>query len=322
MRADRPPDFVGVSRHAIAVRAEIARLGPLAHPVVIAGETGAGKDVVARALHLASGRAGAYVQVAGKEIAPSLLHSTLYGHERGAFSGAVDRQLGLIERALGGTFFLDELGDVSKRAQGSMLGLLEGRSLRRLGGTRDLILDVRFLVGTQRDLEDLVRAGRLREDFAHRLGFHEIRLLPLRERLEDLDSLVSHVLERAAVAARRGPVGLDPEVLDLFRAYRWPGNVRELEMVLCYAAELAGEGEITMAHLPRRFLRRAGCMAEARAAGAARRADGLAEVLREEGGNLTAAGRRLGVNRKTVRRWARDRRIDVRAIKTLGDRRP
>lgn len=161
-----------------------------------------------------------------------------------------------------------------------------------------------------------MRAGRLREDFAYRLGFHEIRLLPLRERIEDLEALVAHALARSAPAHGIGPAGLDAEVLHLFRVFRWPGNVRELEMVLGYAAELAGEGVITMSHLPRRFLRAAGCVAEARAA---RRTDGLAEVLREEGGNLTATGRRLGVDRKTVRRWARKRSIDVGAMKMRGD---
>jgi DNA-binding NtrC family response regulator len=255
------------------------------------------------------------VQVAGKEIAPSLLQSTLYGHERGAFSGAVERQLGLVERAAEGTLFLDELGDLGKRAQGAMLGVMEGRSFRRVGGATDLTPDVRIAIGSQRGVEELVKAGRLREDFAQRLGYEEIRLLPLRERLEDLEALSAHVLARCARELGSAVAEPDREAFALFRAVAWPGNVRQLENVLEYAARRAEYGRIRLVHLPPRFLEAAGAISVARAA---RKAEGLDAVLRETGGNVAEAARRMEKDPRTLRRWAQRQSIDLKRMRPGG----
>jgi len=222
----QPGHLVGESRAMAELRAQIARVGPTEAIVLIQGETGTGKERVARALHLASGRTGRFVAVNCAAIPSALLESELFGYERGAFSGAAARHLGRLEQAQGGTVLLDELGDMPLELQAKLLRVLEQREVERLGGTRPVAIDVRFVAATHRELDKQVASGRFREDLYYRLNVFPLRLPPLRERPEDLLPLA-----RAFAADLLGPqaqLSLTPGAEVLLRGYRWPGNVREL----------------------------------------------------------------------------------------------
>src|SRR5215208_464542 len=208
------------------VRALIDRVGPTEARVLITGESGTGKELVAAAIHAASRRRGrAFVTVNCAAIPRDLVESEMFGHERGAFTGATERRLGRFELAHGGTLFLDEIGDLSAEAQAKLLRTLETGELQRLGAESSQRVDVRIVAATNRRLEDAVADGDFREDLFFRLNVFPIRLPPLRERLEDLPALVTHLAER--VRPRQAPV-FTPQALDALSSYGWPGNVREL----------------------------------------------------------------------------------------------
>lgn len=211
-------------------------------PVLLVGETGTGKELAAQALHEGSARhAGPLVAVECPGIAESLFESELFGHERGAFTGADRRREGLVHAARGGTLFLDEIGDLSASMQVKLLRLLEAGTYRRVGSTEPLQADFRLVAATHRDLEDQVRDGTFRQDLYYRLSAFPIRLPPLRERLEDLPALVAHLLPGRH---------LTPAALDHLATWSWPGNVRELRNVLDRAAILSRGGPIAPSHLP------------------------------------------------------------------------
>jgi two-component system response regulator HydG len=311
MRYSLVPYLAGESEHVHEVRRQIEVLGPAPHAVTVWGEIGTGKEVVARLLHRRSGRQR-FVQIAGPELLDGLFGSQLFGHTRGAFTGACREHRGLLEEADGGTLFLDELGDLRRRHQASLLGVLEGRSFRRLGAERALRTDVRFVIGSQHDLWTLVERGRLREDLAHRLGYGEIRLLPLRERLEDVKAIAHYVLRRCAEENGKQPSVLSHEVTRLLRRHSWPGNVRELEGVLEWAAFLANSGTIQISHLPSGFLRVLGFD---RGSAPHDRAAALRRALEAERGNLARAALRVGLSESTVRRLVRHQAIDLRLFR-------
>jgi DNA-binding NtrC family response regulator len=232
-----PASFGGAVAAAPAMRrvfAVLQRIAPTDLTVTILGETGTGKDVLARAIHQVSHRAGGPFAVFDcGAAAPTLIESQLFGHERGAFTGATDERTGAFEQANGGTLFLDEIGELALELQPKLLRVLEQRRVSRLGAAGDRQVDVRVVCATNRDLEREVAAGRFRQDLFFRVNVAVVRLPPLRERREDLVPLVEHF------AAQDGGLTVSQEALDILTSYDWPGNVRELRNVLQSAAAVS-----------------------------------------------------------------------------------
>ncbi|MBI4701076.1 MAG: sigma-54-dependent Fis family transcriptional regulator, partial [Deltaproteobacteria bacterium] len=250
--APRPPRrvLVGSSAPMLALKAAIARVAPTDAMVLITGETGTGKELVAEAIHEASPRrTGPLVKVNCAALVETLLLSELFGHERGAFTGAAARRLGRFEVAAGGTLFLDEIGDISPRTQVALLRVLQDGRFERVGGCAPLRADVRVVCATHRDLRAMVDAGAFREDLYYRLCGVELRVPPLRERVADLPELAASLLGSSTQAAGRSPLALGREALCALRRHRWPGNVRELENALRVAALFARGPEIAVADL-------------------------------------------------------------------------
>jgi formate hydrogenlyase transcriptional activator len=201
--------------------------------VLILGETGTGKELIARAIHNRSARASrAFVSVNCAAIPPSLVASELFGHEKGAFTGAIQRRIGRFESADGGTLFLDEIGELSPETQVALLRVLQERTLERVGGLRPVAVDVRVLAATNRDLDAAIAEGSFRKDLFYRLNVFPIHLPALRERGGDIPLLVEYLVARYAQKAGKRIQRIDKETMDLFKRYSWPGNVRELQNVI------------------------------------------------------------------------------------------
>ncbi|MEO6057536.1 MAG: sigma-54 dependent transcriptional regulator [Gemmatimonadales bacterium] len=231
--------LIGESAPMRQVRSLIARVAPTEARVLLTGESGTGKELAAAAVHSASRRTGhAFVTVNCAAIPRDLVESEMFGHERGAFTGATERRLGRFELAHSGTLFLDEIGDLSGDAQAKLLRTLETGDLQRLGAEGTQRVDVRVVAATNRRLEDAVADGEFREDLFFRLNVFPIRLPPLRERLEDLPALVAHLAER--VRPRQAPA-FTPEALEALAGYGWPGNVRELANLIERLIILSGQ---------------------------------------------------------------------------------
>jgi len=234
----RRASLIGDSSAMQQVRSLIERVGPTEARVLVTGESGTGKELVAAAVHAASRRAKrAFVTVNCAAIPRDLVESEMFGHERGAFTGATERRLGRFELAHEGTLFLDEIGDLSAEAQAKLLRTLETGELQRIGAETSLRTDVRVVSATNRRLEDEVSAGNFREDLFFRLNVFPISLPPLRERLEDLPALVAHLAERVRP---RQAVTFTPAAFDALSAYSWPGNVRELANLIERLSILCG----------------------------------------------------------------------------------
>jgi two-component system nitrogen regulation response regulator NtrX len=302
-RLQRPGPYpiVGRSRAVRHLLEEIALAGPTPARVLIQGEHGTGKELVARALHAASPRrAGAFVAVNCAAIPDELIESELFGHERGAFTGATQARRGRFEEAHGGTLFLDEVGDLSPRAQTKLLRVLQENELTRVGGNRAIKVDVRVIAATNRDLAQAVKADEFREDLYFRLAVIPVTVPPLRERTEDIALLVEHFAAQLARETARKPRSFAPGALDLLRGHSFPGNVRELRNLverLVIMSPGAGIGpEDVGAVLPR---------VDTGAGAAGRLSDAVREfekqqieaALRAEGGNVTRAAMRLGLER-------------------------
>jgi two-component system response regulator HydG len=226
-------------------------VAPLEATVLLLGETGTGKELVARAIHLGSPRAGGpFVVVNCAALPETLLESELFGHERGAFTGAASRKEGRFHLAHQGTMFLDEIGELSFPIQAKILRVLQSREFEPLGSSRTVKVDVRIIVATNRDLEAMVREGRFRDDLFYRFNVFPILLPPLRERLEDLPLLARHFLKLYGEKNRREVRALAPEVLEAFRRYPWPGNIRELENVMERGVILCRGETLTLEDLP------------------------------------------------------------------------
>jgi len=249
--------LIGKSRSMQAVFDTVEKVAPSGATVLIEGESGTGKELVAKAIHFNSPRRDKpFVAVSCSALAETLLESELFGHEKGAFTGAVATRKGRFELAHGGTLFLDEIGELSAGLQVKLLRVLQERSFERVGGTRPITVDIRLIAATNRNLKEEVARGRFREDLFFRLNVVHIVLPPLRERREDIRLLVNHFLEKYAAERKSGvPVkGLSPEVERLFYEYDWPGNVRELENVVERVMVLCPREIVTPADLPAPFL--------------------------------------------------------------------
>jgi DNA-binding NtrC family response regulator/tetratricopeptide (TPR) repeat protein len=243
-RRERHPGIVGSSAPIQGVLAMIDRVAPTDALVLVRGESGTGKELVAEAIHRNSPRRHRpLVKVNCAALVETLLLSELFGHERGAFTGATARKKGRFEVADGGTIFLDEIGDISPKTQVALLRVLQEREFERVGGTSPIKVDVRIICATHRDLEKMVRDGEFREDLYYRLRGVTIEMPALRRRLEDLEELSQYLLERIARERNEKPKRLSPSALRLLRGHRWPGNVRELDNVL-RSATLFADGDV------------------------------------------------------------------------------
>jgi DNA-binding NtrC family response regulator len=299
-------NLVGQSPEMVAIYKLVARLAALDTTVLIQGETGTGKELVARAIHQASPRAARPLVVVDCTALPeTLFESELFGHERGAFTGAAASRRGLLETADGSTCFLDEIGELSRALQAKLLRVLHDRVIRRVGGNDPIPVDVRIIAATNRDLKKMVEEGTFREDLYYRLNVVTLSTPPLRERRGDIPLLAQHFLEKYARAAGKAASGFARETLALLTAHAWPGNVRELEHVVERAVALSSSDLLLPDDLP----------AEVRTVASPRPAappDRLtleemkrwyvARVLEEVGGNKVRAAEILAIDRRTLYR--------------------
>lgn len=308
-------DLIGVSRAMTDLRVLVARIAQSdATTVLLQGESGTGKDLVARVIHFVSQRARApFVAVNCVALPEQLLESELLGHERGAFTDARAQKKGLFEQADGGTVYLDEIGDMRPDLQGKLLRLIEEKVFRRIGGVRDIKADVRIIAATNRDLAAALETGQFRKDLYYRLKVFPVWLSPLRERPEDVLLLARHFVQRLSREMRRPPIELDPEVQARLLRYGWPGNVRELRNVLERAVILASGDVLTVEHLPPELEESPGGRADAttRPGAVSLPAEGLRleeverdlvrQALESTGRNQVRAARLLGISRDALR---------------------
>ena len=226
-------EIVGESATLQTVLARVAKVAPTDSTVLITGETGTGKELIARAIHKRSKRAArAFVSVNCAAVPPSLITSELFGHEKGAFTGAVQRRVGRFELAEGGTLFLDEVGELLPEAQVALLRVLQEREFERVGGARSIRADVRVITATNRDLQDAIEAGTFRSDLYYRLNVFPIEMPPLRERRDDIPLLVEYFIDRYASKAGKKIMSINRTTLERLKSYAWPGNIRELQNVI------------------------------------------------------------------------------------------
>jgi transcriptional regulator with PAS, ATPase and Fis domain len=309
--ASAAPPHPALATWCAGLAAELANLPAISRsqlPVVIGGETGTGKEVLARAIHELSGRRGAFLAVNCAAIAPALLESELFGHRKGAFSGAVESRPGLVRAADGGTLLLDEVAELSPAAQAALLRVLQEGEVLAVGSTEPAQVQVRVLAATHVDLEEAVEVQRFRADLYARIAGFTLRLPPLRRRREDIGLLVAALLKK-----HRGEgATFAPEAGRALVGHRWPLNIRELEQCLASALVLAGTGCIELAHLPegiRAPVARAPAIPGLRPRKLSpedlRHRDQLTALLREHDGNVAAVARVLGKARMQVHRWVK-----------------
>ena len=298
--AREPTPFVGGSPHTLRLEEQVARLAGSDVPVLILGASGTGKGVLARWIHRASTRAGAaLVEVNCAGLHKELLESELFGHEKGAFTGATAAKAGLFELAHQATLFLDELGDMDLQSQAKLLKVLEEKKFRRLGGTRELTVDFRLIAATNQDLQELVRAGRFRADLYWRISTLPLALPSLRERSEDLPALVASLLETLPPRRDSDPWKVSAQAMATLQAYPWPGNIRELRNVL-ERATLMGRGtEIQVADLALPAPARPATDLLADVVRDAERCH-IAKVMEACSGSADEAAKRLGISRSTL----------------------
>jgi DNA-binding NtrC family response regulator len=243
-------DMVGHSPQMQEIFALIRQIAPSSAPVLVTGESGTGKELVARAIHALSKRTDQpFVALNCAALPENLVESELFGHEKGSFTGAVDRRVGCMEQASGGTLFLDELGEMPVAIQAKLLRVLEDFRLRRVGGKQEIPVDVRIIAATNRDPKVAIKEQKLREDLYYRLNVFHIDLPPLRERREDIPLIVEALIERLNPKHQTRVTGFTPEALGRLVGRKWDGNIRELRNVVERAVILAGEGPIEPRHL-------------------------------------------------------------------------
>src|SRR5215475_4183890 len=252
--AGRMGDIVGASKPMQEVMRIIEMAAPSSASVLITGETGSGKEIVARTIHKLSPRTGGpFVAINCSAIPETLMESEIFGHERGAFTGAAERRIGCFELADGGTLLLDEIGEMPAPTQAKLLRVLEDRKVRRLGSKTETPVDVRVVAATNKDPEQAVSGGHLRQDLYFRLNVFHINLPPLREHKEDIPLLAEHILRDINIKHSKTVKGVGAEVMDIFMSHTWPGNIRELRNVLERSAIMCERDLITRACLPGEF---------------------------------------------------------------------
>ena len=320
--------IIGLSGPMQDVYKKIGRVAPQDVNVLILGESGTGKELVARAVYSHSRRnRKPFLAINCAAIPETLLESELFGHERGSFTGADRRRIGKFEQAHGGTVFLDEIGDMTFATQAKMLRLLQDGRFERVGGNETIETDVRVIAATNRNLEELLKAGKFREDLFYRLNVFAIHLPPLRERMEDLPMLVEHLARQFSREPERGSPIVPPESMELLERYQWPGNVRELQSAIQYALVQATANVLTPQHFPPALHGRPSVQAPSPAADLQLSGLGvlvrqllesgqteiyrqthaafdrivLGEVLRHTQGNQVSAAQLLGISRTTLR---------------------
>ncbi|HEX8524405.1 MAG TPA: sigma-54 dependent transcriptional regulator [Tepidisphaeraceae bacterium] len=311
--------IVGQSKHMKDVFAKIQRAAPVDSTVLVLGESGTGKELVAQALHHNSPRKkGPFVAVNCAAVPATLVESELFGHVRGAFTGATDRRIGRFEQADAGTLFIDEIGDFELPLQAKLLRVLETLTVTPVGGHEDRKVNVRVLAATSRDIRKMVVEGTFREDLFYRLNVVQINLPPLRDRPDDIPILVEHFLREISENKQTPPRRISPEVMRRFQQYRWPGNVRELRNTLESMMVLA-EGEmLTERDLPDRIIESSAEVAAPREIPTGLTMEELEKLaitkaLDQCAGNRTHAANRLGISVRTLQRKLRQYELEKRA---------
>lgn len=243
-------EMVGKSKQMKGIFALIRQAAPSSAPVLVTGESGTGKELVARGLHSLSRRADqAFIAINCAAIPETLVESELFGHEKGAFTGAVDRRIGCMEQAHGGTLFLDEVAEMPMAMQAKLLRVVEDYTLRRLGGRQEIQADFRLIAATNRDPIQAIAEHRLREDLYYRINVFHIELPPLRERRGDIEAIALSLLSRLNTKHETRVIGFDPATLEILEKQPWPGNIRQLRNVVERAVIIAGEGMVQPLHL-------------------------------------------------------------------------
>jgi two-component system nitrogen regulation response regulator NtrX len=315
----RSCEIVGNSEIMLSLKEQMAVAAPTEGWVLITGENGTGKELVARQIHIGSKRAGQpFVEVNCAAIPEELIESELFGHEKGAFTGALQTKRGKFELANGGTIFLDEIGDMSLMTQAKILRVLQEHRFERVGGTETMEVDVRVIAATNKDLEREMAEGRFREDLYYRLNVIPLHVPSLRERREDVPQLVDWFLERFSAASSVPPKTISAAALDLLSAYPWPGNVRELQNLIERLVLMTPRSEVGLDDLPP-HVRDPDPSAQVRALGsetlaAARAAferEFLLEKLQENGWNISRTAEAVGLKRESLSRKIRSLGIEV-----------
>ena len=300
--------FLGTSTVMAEVLDKVRQVADSRANVLVEGESGTGKEMVARAIHgLSPRRQGPFVAVHCAALSPQLLESELFGHEKGSFTGAVERRIGRFEQAQGGTLFLDEIGEIDAATQVKLLRALGERTIERVGGNKTLEVDVRLVAATHRNLELMVREGKFREDLFFRIRVVQINLPPLRERPEDIPILADHFRQEYAKENGKTDLRLSAAAMQALLAYRWPGNVRELRTAMEHGVVLARGKEIEPKDLPTSV--RESTSARSGSAGfkgifrlGELEKQAMEAALRQTGQNVTEAAKLLGISRRTLHR--------------------
>jgi Nif-specific regulatory protein len=319
----RPANIIGNSNAMQEVYDLIAQVAGSDATVLIRGESGTGKELVAHAIHYNSLRAGKpFIRVHCGALPETVIESELFGHEKGAFTGAIAQRKGRFELAHGGTIFLDEIGDLAPAIQVKLLRVLQEREFERVGGTQTLKTDVRLITATNRNLEQLIADGEFREDLYYRLNVFPIHVPPLRERKTDILLLADHFVERYAKANHKAVKRVSTPAIDMLMAYHWPGNVRELENCVERAILLATDDVIHARHLPPTLQMPEPSRIESKgtleAILDATERDLLVDALKASRGNKAKAARALGLTERLMGLRVRKHRIDSRRFRAKG----
>jgi Nif-specific regulatory protein len=300
-----PSRIIGTSKKIQSVYHLIEKVSATPATVLILGESGVGKELVAQAIHYASGRSDqTFVAFNCAALSESLIESELFGHERGSFTGASGQKKGRFEAAAGGTIFLDEVSEVSLSVQAKLLRVLQERSLERVGGTETIYVDVRIIAATNRNLEELISEGRFRSDLYYRLNVFPIIIPPLRERKSDIPLLVDFFLDKYSSSSNKKIARVSTAALDMMMGYSWPGNVRELENVIERAVILSDDGSVHSYHLPP-SIQSVRPQAAGRIDSLDRRLNSIenkiiVEALKNASGNISKAAQELGITERVL----------------------
>jgi formate hydrogenlyase transcriptional activator len=326
---DRAPmcdEIVGTSAALKRVLSLVSKVAPTDATVLVTGETGTGKELVARAIHRRSRRSSrAFVSVNCAAIPRDLIASELFGHEKGSFTGALQRRLGRFELAEGGTIFLDEVGELPMETQIALLRVLQEHEFERVGGTRSIQTNVRVVAATNRNLQEAIAAGTFRSDLFYRLNVFPIEIAPLRERQEDIPVLVEYFVDHCARKVRKNIQGITKESLDLLRSYPWPGNIRELQNVIERSVIVCETENFSVDEtwLPRQPLA-SECKSQSDFSQklAAQEKEMIEAALRESAGRVfgpSGAATKLGIARSTLESKIRSLKISKNSFKDFAE---